>query len=248
MTHRFRNRSKVLAACSVVAFAMLPLWAGAQTTGQTTSQTSPSSAATAPQEYRLGPGDDLSVTFPYNAELNHDGLIGPDGRFALPVLGSLDLSGDTTAEAAAAITSALRTAGIVENAYTSLSIRRYGTNVYVGGQVHLPGVVALAAGMDPLQAILAAGGLTDQAKTGQVAILRRTPDNHARLITVDVKRYIRGQQTEAVLLQPRDIVFVPRSRIAEFDLWIDNYINKALPFSRGLNYSYGNYPVTTVVR
>ena len=216
---------------------------------QTPGQASAPPAAPALEEYRLGPGDELSLSFPYNAELNHDGPIGPDGRFTVPVLGSLLLSGDTTTQASARISAALREAGIVADAYPSLTVRRYGSNVYVGGQVKSPGVVLLAGGMDALQAIIAAGGLTDSAKTGQVAIIRRTDNSHSRLIYIDIKGYVNGKPgVDTAMLQPRDIVFVPRSRIAEIDLWIDNYINKTLPFSRGLNYSYGNYPVTTVAR
>jgi protein involved in polysaccharide export with SLBB domain len=200
-------------------------------------------------EYRIGPGDELSVTFPNNAELNHDGVVGPDGRFTLPLLGNLALSGNSVNQAAAMISNALHDAGIVANAYPNLTVRRYGTNVYVGGQVKAPGVVQLAPGMDALQAIIAAGGLTDSAKTGQVAIIRRTADNHSRVIYINVKSYTNGKANGSIaMLEPRDIIFVPRSKIAEVDMWIDNYINKTVPFSRGFNYSYGNYPVTTVAK
>ncbi len=147
------------------------------------------------------------------------------------------------------ITNALRDGGIVANAIPSITIRRYGTNVYVGGQVKVPGVIQLAAGMDALQAIIAAGGLTDAARTGQVAIIRRTADNHSRVLYINVKGYTHGRQDANIaMLEPRDVVFVPRKKIAEVDMWIDDYINKTIPFSRGINYSYGNYPVNTVAK
>ena len=202
-----------------------------------------------PSEYVIGPGDELSVTFPNNAELNHDGPVGPDGRFPIPLLGNLLLAGDTSTQAASLINNALRDGGIVANAIPSITIRRYGTSVYVGGQVKTPGVIQLAAGMDVFQAIIAAGGLTDTARTGQIAIIRRTADNHSRVILYSVKPFTKGQGNATVaMLEPRDVIFVPRSKIAEVDMWVDNYINKTLPFSRGFNYSYGNYPVTTVAK
>jgi hypothetical protein len=34
-----------------------------------------------------------------------------------------------------------------------------------------------------------------------------------------------------------DIVFVPRNKISEVDLWIDQYITRFLPFSRSFDYS-----------
>ena len=200
-------------------------------------------------EYRIGPGDELSVTFPYNAELNQQGPVAPDGRFTLPLLGNVMLAGNTLNQASALLSDALRSAGVVEKAYPNVTIRRYGTNVYVGGQVKLPGVVQLVSGMDALQAIIAAGGLTDSARTGKIALIRRGADNHPHVVYLDVKAYTQGKADATIaVLEPRDIIFIPRSKIAEVDLWVDNYINKALPFSRGVNYSYGNYPVTTVTR
>jgi hypothetical protein len=66
---------------------------------------------------------------------------------------------------------------------------------------------------------------------------------------INVKGYTKGKADAAIaMLEPRDIIFVPRTKIAEVDMWIDNYINKTVPFSRGFNYSYGNYPVTTVAK
>jgi protein involved in polysaccharide export with SLBB domain len=214
----------------------------------------PSAPANAPAsaptpEYRIGPGDDLSITFPSNAELNHDGPVAPDGRFTLPLLGNIELAGKTLNQASAMISEALRTANIVQNAYPNVTVRHYGTNVYVGGQVKTPGVVQLVSGMDALQAIFAAGGLTDSAKTGKVAIIRRGADNHPHVVYLNVKAYTQGKADSIIaVLEPRDIIFVPRSKIAEVDLWVDNYINKALPFSRGITYSYGNYPVDTVLK
>ena len=208
-------------------------------------------AAPAPPltEYVIGPGDELSVTFPNNAELNHDGPVGPDGRFPIPLLGNLLVAGDTLNQAASMINNALRDGGIVANALPSITIRRYGTSVYVGGQVRTPGVIQLAAGMDVFQAIIAAGGFTDSARSGQIAIIRRTPDNRSKVVLYNAKPLEKGHANASIaMLEPRDVIFVPRSKIAEVDMWVDNYINKTLPFSRGFNYSYGNYPVTTVAK
>jgi hypothetical protein len=46
------------------------------------------------------------------------------------------------------------------------------------------------------------------------------------------------------VLQSQDIVFVPRSSIAEADLWIDQHVNRLLPFTRSLNYNIGNNAVS----
>ena len=47
-----------------------------------------------PPPYQLAPGDEIAVDFPYNAELNQKGPVGPDGRFAVPMLGSIVVAGN----------------------------------------------------------------------------------------------------------------------------------------------------------
>jgi protein involved in polysaccharide export with SLBB domain len=232
----------------VVAPALFAVvFAGVAQAQVTAVPAAPAAVPAVPPAYRIGPGDDLAITFPYNAELNHEGPVGPDGRIALPLIGSIPLAGDTVNEAAAVITKALSDGGIVANAYTLVQVAKYGSNVYVGGQVQHPGAVALTADMDPLQAVITAGGLLDGAKTGKVAIIHRNAVNGAKVTYIDLHGYLRGHlAAHTVTLQPYDVVYVPKSAITEVDEWIDNYLNKTLPFSRGLNYSFGNYGTSVV--
>jgi protein involved in polysaccharide export with SLBB domain len=196
-------------------------------------------------EYTLGPGDEIAVSFPYNAELNHDGPIGPDGRFTLPLVGNLELGGKTISQATQIITNTLRDQGIVANAYTSLTIRKYGVAVYVGGEVRQPGVIQLVSGMDALQAVIVAGGMLESAKSGHVAVIRRGPDNAAKVVYLDLHGYTKGKpNATTALLEPRDVIFVPRSSIAEVDRFVDDYLNRAVPFSKGLNYQFGSLSST----
>ncbi|SDE79480.1 protein involved in polysaccharide export, contains SLBB domain of the beta-grasp fold [Terriglobus roseus] len=248
-----KNRRILCRLAVLLVAAALSSWVPLAASGQ--APAAPAQTPPAPpahytlEEYRLAPGDELSINFPNNAELNHSGPIGPDGRVSIPLLGNVMLAGDTSTQAASIITNVLRDRGIAANAVPDITIMRYGTTVYVGGQVKLPGAIQLASGMDVLQAIIAAGGMTDMARTGQVAIIRRTSDNHANVFYVSVKDYIKGSPNGAIAtLEPRDVVFVPRSKITEVDMWIDEYINKTIPFSRNFSYSYGNYPVTTVTK
>ena len=155
------------------------------------AQASRSAATLAPPEYRISPGDELSVTFPFNAELNHDGAVGPDGRFTMPQVGNIVLAQSTVDEAARVIAAALRRSGIVEDARPSLTIRQYGASVFVGGEVRNPGLVRLASGMDPLQAVIAAGGLLDTAKSKRIVIIRRDADGTPMLRYVNLREYVR---------------------------------------------------------
>ena len=58
------------------------------------------------------------------------------------------------------------------------------------------------------------------------------------LRTVDLRSFASVGTAEGDLpLVPGDIVFVPRNRISEVDLWIDQFINRLLPFNKAFNYT-----------
>lgn len=94
---------------------------------------------------------------------------------------------------------------------------------------------------DVLQGILMAGGPLATARTDQVVIIRRRADHTPMLRTVNLRRYEgSGNPADDLPLQPLDVVFVPKSSIAEFDQFVDQYLNQSLPFTRSLNYNAGN--------
>jgi len=113
--------------------------------------------------------------------------------------------------------------------------------VYIGGMVERPGPYNLSEiRSGTLQGILTAGGFTEDARTGQVAIIRRGPDNLPMLRLVNVQDIIQnGFTLDDVQLVAGDIVYVPRSSISELNVWIDQFINKVVPFQRTFNYTIG---------
>lgn len=238
---------------SAILFGLLAACAPADAPPESIARAYPATRVAAPvaqagaEAYRIEPGDQIAISFPYNAELNVAGPVGPDGRFAMPVIGNLALAGRTVDDSSALISAALRRAGVVENAYPTVAIQQYSAVVYVGGEVRTPGAVRLPGRMDPLQAVISAGGLLDTARSKQVVVLHREPDGTILKTNVDLRGYAHRGAPTGVVLRSQDIVFVPRSSIAEADLWVDQYINRLLPFSRSLNYSIGNGAVNTVV-
>lgn len=194
-----------------------------------------------PYVYRIQPGDDLAVSFPFNAELNHQAAVAPDGMFTVPMAGQLQAEGRTIEQLASEIDRVLLAKGIVADAHALVSVLKYNSRVYVGGEVVQPGEVLLRPGMDPLQAITAARGLRDTARTQEIVLIRRAPDGRPMLRTVNLVSLTRqGDPDQVVVLQPSDTIFVPQSSISELNQWINQYINLALPFNKSINYSFTN--------
>ena len=58
---------------------------------------------------------------------------------------------------------------------------------------------------------------------------------------VNVKDIIQnGFTLDDVQLVAGDIVYVPRSSISELNVWIDQFIEKVVPFQRSFSYTMGS--------
>ncbi len=64
------------------------------------------------------------------------------------------------------------------------------------------------------------------------------------LRTVDLAKFVAGTEAD-VPLMGSDIVFVPKSTIAEVDLFVEQFITRVLPFERNFNYTLGSQTTTT---
>ena len=193
--------------------------------------------------YRIQPGDDLSIVLPFNAELNYRGPVAPDGTLTMPFAGSIQAGGLTTVELANSLDKVLANNGVTSNARASVGIAQSAGRVFVGGQVKQPGEIALHAGMSVMQAIIAAQGLLDTARSHEVVLIRRSPDGRPMVRTIDLDAFThRGDPSQDVVLQATDTIFVPKSSIAEVDQWVDQNLNQAIPFSKGFSYSITNNP------
>ncbi|AJE97927.1 polysaccharide biosynthesis/export family protein [Pandoraea apista] len=191
----------------------------------------------APSPYRLLPGDDISVVLPFNIELNYKGRVAPDGTIAMPFAGNLPAAGQTLAQFGETVNRALAANGMTANAHAIVAVTQTAAHIFVGGEVGKPGELALTPGMSVMQAVITAQGLLDTARTGEIVLIRRSPDGRPMLRTVDVKALTQqGDPAQDIVLQSNDTIFVPKSSIAEVDMWVDQYINKGLPFQKNLNY------------
>ena len=100
-----------------------------------------------------------------------------------------------------------------------------------------PGALTLNRRMTVVQAIFSAGSLRDEGDIHRVLLLRETGPGlrSYRVIDLDL---VRQAKAEDPALQPFDMVFVPKSSIANMNLWVQQYIDKMLPFGRSVSYNY----------
>src|SRR5262249_15321035 len=97
-----------------------------------------------------------------------------------------------------------------------------------------PGVYPLSGDVSVLQGVALAGGFLETAKPQSVIVIRQGPGATYAGLRVDLKDIEKREDLgSGPLLEPRDIVYVPKTKIARLDKWMEQYVRKVLPFSVG---------------
>jgi polysaccharide biosynthesis/export protein len=187
------------------------------------------SANTPDPGYRIQPGDSLALDFYMNSEFNDTVTVNPDGKVTLRMVGPVQAAGLTTDQLAAEIdkaySSELRNPGAVVHLHNLP-----GRQVYVEGQVAKPGSFPLQPGMTAVEALALAGGVTDSADPQSTLVIRRDACGQPQASKVDLASALNNPGTgNDVALMERDVVVVPRSGIANADLWVKQHIRDILP-------------------
>ncbi len=187
-------------------------------------------------EYRIQAGDQLEVKFFYNPELNEQVIVRPDGRISLQLANDIMVAGLTPAALTDLLTK--KYSAEIQKPEITVIVRTFTSQrVFVDGEVNKAGLVALAEPMTVLQSISQAGGVKDTALLKGVILIRRTPDNKLVAMQLNLEHALDNTDMgQDINLAPNDIVYVPKTTIANVDVWVDQYIRRLLPFSMSAYY------------
>lgn len=192
------------------------------------------------KEYILQAGDVINVKFFYNPELNELVTIRPDGRISLQLVDDVDAVGYTPSEFDQILTE--KYSGILHQPEITVIVKEFAVQeVFVGGEVMQPGVIAWSRDTTALRAIFQVGGFKETAKINNVIIVSKGPNNLPVARKVNLKEVIStqtpGPQND-ILLQPFDIVYVPKTFIAKANKFVEQYIKKMIPATLSAGFTY----------
>lgn len=187
-------------------------------------------------EYRFYPGDVFKLDVRTAPEFSGEITVAPDGRIALAGLGRFMAADRTVSELQASLehelSHELRDPAL---AITPLSFKSQ--QIFVGGEVKEPGVYDLPGEIGPLQAILLAGGWTEKGKPADVVLMRRAPGGGVITRHIDARGELNANALQDIgPLRRFDVVYVSRKRIADENLFMQQFIRDALPINFGLVY------------
>lgn len=179
------------------------------------------------QDYRLQVGDALAIRSYFDSQLNQEVVVRPDGRISVLLIGELMVAGTTPEELAGRLRASYRRL-VGETDLTVALTHSSGMNVYLSGEVKNPSLLQMDGSLTMLQAIARAGGTLVSANTGNVLLIRRQTDGTLAVSKVDIEKVLRNEASD-VFLQRRDVVYVPKSEIAQAGQFVDQYVNAIVP-------------------
>jgi len=199
-----------LRGCSAL-FLSLALGACA-TSGNAQLGPPPADTTAAVETYQIGVDDIVQVTVWRNPELGITVPVRPDKKITVPLVGDVVAGGRTPPEVAADIQGKL--AAYVRDPQvavilTELRSHEYLSRVRVTGAVRQPVSIPFRQGMTVLDAVLAAGGVTEFAAPDRSDLYRKNGAD-TRSYEVRLDRILNhGDLTTNFKVAPGDVITVP---------------------------------------
>ncbi len=165
-------------------------------------------------------------------QLNQDITVQADGRASFIGLDDMPVAGLLPAVLDELLTQ--RYTGLLdEEPILSVVItQQVPRTVTVFGEVRLPGLVIVPPDgrLSLVDALGRAGGPTNNtAWLSNTLLVRWDPETEERMAwKIDARRK-HWDSDQAVILQPRDVVFVPNTNIDHIDIAIDNFVRRIIP-------------------
>ena len=158
-----------------------------------------------PNDYRLGPGDEVRIML-YGKDNNEHLLeIDRNGEILLPRVGALVVAGLRFEDARAFIQQRVKNNLVGVEANISLG-RMRAISVFMAGEVQVPGAYSVSALSTVSQVLFVSGGVTNIGTLRNIQVKR----GGATIATFDTyDLLLRGDAGQDVRLQSGDVVFVP---------------------------------------
>lgn len=160
-------------------------------------------------DYRLQPGDIVTISVWKEKDLETEALVRPDGGLSFPLVGDVEAKGHTLREVRDVLAARLKP--YIPDPVVTVAIKEIGgDHVYVLGRVNRPGEYPFSQPIDVMQALSLAGGATPFAALNNIVILHRDSQGEQHALRFRYADVAHGRDlSQNVLLKSGDTVVVP---------------------------------------
>ena len=165
----------------------------------------PFTATPAPDDYVLGPGDEVNIRMSGTLDLIQAQTLDREGRVSIPKVGTIDLAGVKLRDLQSVLQSR------VDRVYKEVRVdagmgKLRGVTVYVVGQARAPGAYTLSSLSSMLNAVFASGGPSPTGSMRAITLMR----GGKAVAELDMYDFIvRGDKSRDTSLQPGDVISIP---------------------------------------
>jgi polysaccharide export outer membrane protein len=157
--------------------------------------------------YIIGPEDSIQIDVFNNPNFTRGLMVRPDGMITLPLVGDIPAAGRTPTQLSNDLTEQLKK--FINDPTVNVSVLSVNSkHVYLVGEVGHIGPLALTPGMNILQAIASAGGLSPYANKKHIYI-QRGDGKQLQMIHFDYTKALKKGDMQGITLVPGDTIVVP---------------------------------------
>ena len=170
--------------------------------------------ATAPSEYKLGPGDQIRVQVFQNPDLTVEARVSENGSISYPLVGSVAVGGMSIGQAEAKIATALRNGNFLKQPQVNIVMLQVrGNQVAVLGQVQKPGRFPLETTQTRVSDLLAAaGGVTPMGDDTLIVSGTRNGQPFRKVIDIP-GLFLNSRSADDILVSGGDTIFVNKAPV-----------------------------------
>ncbi|WP_190303165.1 MULTISPECIES: polysaccharide biosynthesis/export family protein [Methylomonas] len=173
------------------------------------------------KDYALDYGDELEIRIYPQENLTRKVRIPASKIIYFPMAGEIDVSDKGVNEVRRVLTEKLSHYLVNPQVSVDLLSQR-SKNIYVLGEVTQAGAIPYDSAVRAVDAVTRAGGFTLNASEDSVVLIRNN-QNQSRMKVLDLKNIINGEGgIDNAVLKPGDIVYVPRSFVADLDRFFEH--------------------------
>ena len=175
--------------------------------------------------------------------LGRDVTVTPAGDITIPEIGLIKAAGLTLPQLQKQLFDVLQVEYANPIFLSVFLISSANRTIYVNGQVRNPGAQPLNHNLTMLKAIMQAGGVTPEGDLTEVVLIHYDGKGDITVYKTNLKEVMENNLAlQDLKLSPQDVIFVPQTGIAQANQFVDQYINKMLPFTRSVTYNYNKNP------
>lgn len=161
-------------------------------------------------DYVVGPNDALDVVVYDNPDLSSSFKVSASGAINFPLIGEIQVVGQTARQIEGLISSALTSGKYLKNPQVRVSVGQFKSqSVAVLGEINSPGKFVIESEATVLDIIAQAGGLTTNA--GDRVLLVKGQGAREKTFTIDMHNFNKGNFSENYEVTSGDVLIIPKN-------------------------------------